>query len=380
MICLAGPAGPGARARQAISHSVDWSLPLALNSISKIDMQSRDQHHQFASDNTAGVCPEVLAALDEANRGATESYGADAWTNRVRESVRDLFETDCDVYLLSNGTAANALALAQLCQPFHSVVCHPNAHIQTDECGAPEFFTRGSKLVLVGGTNGKICIKEAEATITRQPEVHAHKPRVVSITQATELGTIYSRDEIAEISGFAKKREMFLHMDGARFANAIATLGCLPKEIAWKVGVDALCFGGTKNGAAGAELVIFFKKELSREFEYRVKQGGQLGSKTRFLAAQWLALLTDEAWLRNARHANTMARRLAERIRVAKIDLVLPVEANAVFVRLAEDVVQNLNSHGWHFYKFIEPDIYRLMCSWATADADIDQLLGDLLR
>jgi threonine aldolase len=355
-------------------------LPVEPVSVSKIDMHASGAHHELASDNTAGMCPEVSAALEEANRGATESYGADPWTNRVREFVRDLFETDCDIYLLSNGTAANALALAQLCQPFHSVVCHQNAHLQTDECGAPEFFTRGSKLALVGGKNGKIDIKVAEAAIMRQPEVHAHKPRVVSITQATELGTVYSRDEVAEISGFAKKQEMFLHMDGARFANAIAALGCLPKEIAWKVGVDALCFGGTKNGAAGAELVIFFKKELSREFEYRVKQGGQLGSKTRFLAAQWVALLTDGVWLRNARHANTMARRLAERIRVAKIDIVLPVEANAVFVRLAEDVVQNLNSRGWHFYKFIEPDIYRLMCSWETADGDINQFLSDLLR
>jgi threonine aldolase len=355
-------------------------LPVELVSASKIDMHASTAHHELASDNTAGMCPEVLAALEQLNRGAAESYGADDWTNRVRKSVRDLFETDCDVFLVSNGTAANALALAQLCQPFHSVVCHRNAHIQTDECGAPEFFTHGSKLLLIGGKNGKIDIGEAETTIARQPEVHAHKPRVISIAQATELGTIYKPDEIAAVADLAKKREMFIQMDGARFANAIAELDCSPKEITWKLGVDVLCFGGTKNGAAGAELVVFFKKELSREFEYRVKQGGQLGSKTRFLAAQWVALLTDGVWLRNARHANTMARRLAERIRVAKIDIVLPVEANAVFVRLAEDVVQNLNSRGWHFYKFIEPDIYRLMCSWETADGDINQFLSDLLR
>ena len=344
-------------------------------------MHPGEARHEFASDNTAGICPEVLAALEQANHGAAESYGDDECTKRVRELVRGLFETDCDVYLISNGTAANALALAQLCQPFHSVVCHQNAHIQTDECGAPEFFTRGSKLLLVGGDNCKIDIGEAEATISRQPEGHAHKPRVVSITQATEFGTIYSREEVVAISDFAQKREMFLHMDGARFANAIAALDCSPKEITWNSGVDVLCFGGTKNGAGGAELVIFFKKELSREFEYRVKQGGQLTSKARFLAAQWLALLTDSVWLRNAQHANAMARKLAERLRASgKIDVVLPVEANSVFVRLSEQVVRSLNSRGWHFYKFIEPDVYRFMCSWATTDADVERLVGELLR
>ena len=343
-------------------------------------MHARGAHHELASDNTAGMCPEVSAALEQVNRGATESYGEDEWTKRVRKSVRDLFETDCEVFLVSNGTAANALALAQLCQPFHSVVCHRNAHIQTDECGAPEFFTHGSKLLLMGGENGKIDLREAETTIARQPDVHSHKPRVISVTQATELGTVYKADEIAAVADLAKKREMFIHMDGARFANAIATLDCSPKDITWKLGVDVLCFGGTKNGAAGAELVIFFKKELSREFEYRVKQGGQLTSKARFLAAQWLGLLTNDVWLRNAKHANAMARNLGERVRnEAKIDTVLPVEAKAVFLRLSEPLVAELNGLGWHFYKFIEPDVYRVMCSWATTDADIDQFMSDLL-
>ena len=338
------------------------------------------ERHDFASDNTAGICPEVLAALEEANRGSAISYGDDQPTARVRDLIHDLFETNCATYLVFNGTAANALALAQLCQPFHSVVCHQNAHIQTDECGAPEFFTRGSKLLLVGGGNGKIDINEVEAIIARQPEVHAHKPRVLSITQATEFGTIYSPDEIGAIADLARKREMFLHMDGARFANAVAALGCSPKEITWKMGVDVLCFGGTKNGAAAAELVVFFKKELSREFEYRVKQAGQLGSKSRFLAAQWVGLLKNEVWLGNAGHANAMAQKLFQRLRDAKIDIAFPVEANAVFVRMADEFVRNLNSRGWHFYKFVEPDIYRLMCSWATTDEQIDLLIGDLLH
>ena len=352
-----------------------------VKSVSKIDMQPPGEHHELASDNTAGICPEVFAALEKANHGAAVSYSDDEWTSRVRELVRDVFETDCDAYLVFNGTAANALALAQLCQPFHSVVCHDHAHIQTDECGAPEFFTRGSKLLLVAGGAGKIDIREADAMIARQPEVHAHKPRVISVTQATEFGTVYTHDEIEAIAELGRKREMFVHMDGARFANAVAALGCSPKEITWQIGVDVLCFGGTKNGVAAAELVIFFKKELSFEFNYRLKQAGQLGSKTRFLAAQWLGLLSNDVWLRNARHANDTASRLADRLRaVGKIHVVLPVEANAVFVRLSEQLVLDLQSRGWHFYKFIEPDVYRLMCSWATTDAEIDRLTADMLR
>ena len=352
-----------------------------VKSVSKIDMHPRGEHNEFASDNTVGICPEVLAALEEANHGAAVSYGDDEWTNRVRELVRDLFETNCDAYLVFNGTAANALALAQLCEPFHSVVCHDYAHIQTDECGAPEFFTRGSKLLLVGGAAGKIDINEADAVIARQPEVHAHKPRVISITEATEFGTVYTRGEIEAIAELARKREMLVHMDGARFANAVAALNCSPKEITWQIGVNVLCFGGTKNGAAGAELVIFFNQELSREFDYRLKQAGQLASKTRFLAAQWLGLLTDEIWLRNARQANAMASKLASRLSAeAKIDIVLPVEANALFVRLPNQLARDLHSRGWHFYRFIEPDVYRLMCSWATTEDDVALLVSDLLR
>jgi threonine aldolase len=344
-------------------------------------MQPAGEHHQFASDNTAGICPEVLAAVEETNHGAVVSYGDDEGTRRVRELVRGIFETDCDAYLVFNGTAANALALAQLCQPFHSVVCYDHAHIQTDECGAPEFFTRGSKLLLVGGDNGKININQARDVISLQPAVHAHKPRVISITQATEFGTIYTPEEIGAAADLARKHQMLLHLDGARFANAIAALDCSPKEITWKLGVDALCFGGTKNGAAGAELVIFFKKELSREFDYRLKQAGQLASKTRFLAAQWIGLLNNDVWLRNARHANAMASQLAGRLSAnTKLKIVLPVEANALFVRMPDWLSHDLHSRGWHFYKFIEPDVYRLMCSWATTDAEIDRFVGDVLR
>jgi len=336
--------------------------------------------HEFASDNTAAICPEAWEALKEANAGGAPSYGDDRWTARVRDRVREIFEADCDVYFVFNGTAANALALAQVCQSFHGVICHEHAHIQTDECGAPEFFTKGAKLLLIGGPDGKIEIGQAEAVVARQNEPHSHKPRAISIAQATEFGTVYTRNEIAAIADFARTRELFLHIDGARFANAIASLNCAPKAITWEVGVDVLCFGGTKNGTAAGELVIFFNKEISREFDYRVKQAGQLGSKMRFLAAPWLGLLTNDVWLRNAQHANRTAGHLAQRLRnEAKIDIDFPVDANAVFARMNEQLVRDLHARGWHFYKFVEPDVYRLMCSWSTTEAAISDFITDVL-
>jgi threonine aldolase len=342
-------------------------------------MSTRADRHEFASDNTAPICPEALAALQQANFDTAASYGEDIWTARVCDRVREIFETDCDVFLVFNGTAANGLALAQICQSFHSVICHERSHIQSDECGAPEFFTGGSKLLLVGGADGKIDIGEAESIMAKQGELHSHKPRAISITQATELGTVYTRDEIAAIGEFARRRHLLVHMDGARFANAIAALNCAPKEITWKIDVDVLCFGGTKNGLGAGELVIFFKKELAREFEYRLKQGGQLGSKMRFLAAPWAALLQDDIWLRNARHANEAARKLAERLRnECKLDISFPVQANSVFVRMRKDLVRDLHGRGWYFYKFIDPDVYRLMCSWSVTDDVIAEFVADL--
>jgi len=341
-------------------------------------MDDAIQHHEFASDNTAPICPEVWHAIEKANRGAAASYGEDQWTTRLCQRLRDLFDNDCQIFLVFNGTAANALALAQLCQPFHSVVCHEHAHIETDECGAPEFFA-GSKLLLVRGDQGKIDLAKAKSVIGRQAELHAQKPRVISFAQATELGTVYQRHEIRALSEFARERSLFVHMDGARFANAVASLRCAPKEISWQSGVDVLCFGGTKNGLAAGELVVFFKKGLAREFDYRIKQAGQLGSKMRFLAAGWLALLENDLWLRNAEHANGTARRLAQELRaLTKIDILFPVEANAIFVRLEDRVAQALEAAGWHFYKFIEPDIYRLMCSWATSERAIEDFVAEV--
>ncbi|OLB17703.1 MAG: threonine aldolase [Verrucomicrobia bacterium 13_2_20CM_2_54_15_9cls] len=338
------------------------------------------ERHEFASDNVAPICPEVWAALQEANLQYAPSYGEDRWTARVCDRIREIFETDCDVYFVFTGTAANALALAQLCNPFHSVICHQHSHIETDECGAPEFFTGGSKLLLVGGADGKIDAGQVEALLTRPNDLHSHKPAAISIAQATEFGTVYRRDEIAAIVDLARAHQLSLHMDGARFANAIASLNCAPNAITWKVGVDVLCFGGTKNGATAGELVIFFDKKISREFDYRAKQAGHLGSKMRFLAAQWLGLLNRDAWLRNAQHANRAARGLATRLRMeAGIESVFPVDANAVFVVMDERLASALHARGWRFYKFIEPDVYRLMCSWSTTGEQISGLLADIV-
>jgi threonine aldolase len=336
--------------------------------------------YEFESDNTAAICPEAWAALAEANADGAASYGNDKWTRRVSERVREIFETDCEVFLVFNGTAANALTLAQLCRPFHSVICHEQSHIETDECGAPEFFSGGSKLLPTRGANGKLDLAQVEAAIRRQQGVHSPKPRVLSITQATELGTVYRADEIERIAEFARGRSLFVHMDGARFANAVAALACAPKAITWEAGVDSLCFGGTKNGTAAGELIVFFKKELALEFDYRAKQAGQLASKMRFLAAPWAGLLNDSVWLRNARRANECAKMLAEKLAAAGLKPVFPPEASAVFLRLPDQLVAQLHGRGWHFYKFIEPDVYRLMCSWSVTETDVADFIEDVKR
>jgi threonine aldolase len=338
------------------------------------------ERHGFASDNIAPICPEAWAALQEANVHYAPSYGEDRWTARVCNKVREIFETDCDVYFVFTGTAANALSLAQLCKSFQSVICHQHSHMQTDECGACEFFIGGSKLLLAGGVDGKIDINQVETLLARQNDVHSHKTGAISITQATEFGTVYTREEIGAIADLARTDQLFLHMDGARFANAIASLNCAPKAITWEAGVDVLCFGGTKNGAAVGELLIFFDKKIAREFDYRAKQAGQLGSKMRFLAAPWLGLLTGNVWLRNAQHANRAANVLASRLqKEAAIGSLFPVETNAVFVSMDDRLASGLHERGWRFYKFIEPDVYRLMCSWSTTEEEISSFIADVL-
>ena len=335
--------------------------------------------YDLASDNTAGICPESWAALEEANADAVASYGDDRWTHRVSELVREIFETDCESFFVFNGTAANSLALAQLCRSYHSIVCHEYSHIETDECGGPEFFSAGAKLLPTPGADGKLDLVIVQAMLLKQRELHSPKPRVISVTQSTELGTVYTRDEMSAIAEFARRRSMFLHMDGARFANAVATLGCSPPEITWRAGVDVLTFGGTKNGTGGGELVVFFKKELAQEFDYRAKQAGQLASKMRFLAAPWAGLLRDGIWVENARRANASAQELARKLKeVAGFEPAFPRQANAVFLHMPETLVRRLHARGWHFYKFIEPDVYRVMCSWALTGQVIDEFVADV--
>lgn len=338
------------------------------------------QKNMFASDNYSGVCPEVWQAMEEANHGYANSYGDDDWTARACDALRDFFETDCQVYFVFNGTAANSLALASLCRSYHSVVCHEMAHVETDECGAGEFFSNGTKILLVPGAEGKIDLDAVHHTITRRQDIHYPKPKVLSITQATELGTVYSPDELKAVGDLALQHDLRLHMDGARFANAVAALDASPKELSWRSGVDVLTFGGTKNGMAVSEAVVFFDRSLAEEFDYRCKQAGQLASKMRYLAAPWVGLLGSGAWLKNALHANHCAQLLAqELLSVEGITLIHPVQANAVFVQLPESLVAALHAAGWHFYTFIGSGHARFMCSWQTREDDIRRF-GDELR
>lgn len=338
-----------------------------------------EPHRQFASDNGAGICPEAWEALVRANTGHAPAYGEDRWTARAADLLRELFEIDCEVFFVFNGTAANALALAALCQSYHSIICHELAHIETDECGAPEFFSNGTKLLLVPGADGKVDLEAVRETARRRTDIHYPKPKVLSLTQATELGTVYSVDELDRISETVRRLGLNVHMDGARFANAVATLGVSPKEITWKVGVDVLCFGGTKNGMPVGEAVVFFNRQAAAEFDYRCKQAGQLASKMRFLAAPWVGMLESGAWLRNAQHANRMAQLLAEQLRdLPGVRIINPVQANAVFVQLPPGVADALHAAGWRFYSFIGTGGARFMCSWDTTEDDVAALVEDL--
>jgi len=333
----------------------------------------------FASDNYAGVCPEAMEALHQANHGFEFAYGNDHYTKKASDKIREVFETNCDVYFVFNGTAANSLALAAMCQSYHSVISHDLAHVETDECGAPQFFSNGTKLLTVPGDNGKVDVKEVERTITKRDDIHYPKPKVISITQSTELGTVYSLSELQEIHRIAHKHKMKIHMDGARFANAVASLNVRPSEITWRVNVDVLCFGGTKNGMPVGEAIVFFDRELSQEFGYRCKQAGQLASKMRFISAPWITMLESGGWLKNAMAANAAAQKLAAKLKsIQGIKISSPVQANAVFVEMPATVINHLRDKGWYFYQFIGEGSARFMTSWATTDERIDELVADV--
>ena len=333
---------------------------------------------QFASDNTAGLCPEAWDMLLRANAGSVSSYGDDPWTARACGMIRDLFEHDAEIFFVFNGTAANALALAAMCQSYHSILCHEIAHVEADECGAPEFFSNGTKLLLLPGAGAKLHPAMIRRAVERRRDIHYPKPRVATVTQATELSTVYSVDELAAIGATCRELGLALHMDGARFANAVAALGVAPRALTWEVGVDVLCLGGTKNGIGVGEAVVFFRKELAAEFAWRCKQAGQLASKMRFLSAPWVGLLENDVWLANARRANAAAARLEAGFRaIPGIEVLGHRDANALFARLPAPIADGLRGRGWRFYDFIGSGGHRFMCSWATTAADVDALLAD---
>ena len=336
---------------------------------------------EFASDNSAGIGPEALAALLAANSGRARSYGEDECTRQACDALRQVFETDCEVFFVFNGTAANSLALASLCQSYHSIICHELAHVETDECGAPEFFSNGTKLLLAGGAHGKIDLAAVEALVSRRRDIHYPKPKALTLSQSTELGTVYSVQEAHAAGALARQLGLRLHMDGARFANALAALQVSAADITWRAGVDVLSLGGTKLGMPVGDAVVFFDRELARDFAYRCKQAGQLASKMRFLAAPWLGMLKDGAWLRHAAHANAMARLLADRLAIVPgVSLMQPVQANAVFAAMPEPAMAALRADGWLFYTFIGLGGARFVCAWDTTEAHVEALVADLTR
>ena len=338
----------------------------------------------LASDNTSGVSPAIMTAMQAANHGDAKSYGADTHTAELTQHMRELFShPDLLVYPVFNGSAANCLALAGVVRSHEAIIAHEQSHIENDECGMPEFFT-GAKLLTAGGANGKLEPAHAERVIKLAAcgGVHHSRPRVISITQSSEMGTVYTPQEILALSQLAKLHNLLFHMDGARFANAVATIGCHPADISWKCGIDIMSFGGTKNGAMIAEAVVFFNPALAGDFGHMRKRAGQLASKQRFIAAQLIALIKNNLWLENAAHANDMAERIANALMTLPgIEILLPREANALFVRLPKPVADALLAKGHYFYDWpIQgPDVYRLVTSFSSAPAEIDEFIKDVM-
>lgn len=332
----------------------------------------------FLSDNASGVCPEAWRALAAANAGHAPPYGDDSWTVRAVELVRELVGApDCAVFFLFNGTAANALALSTLCPPFGVVGVSPAAHVLTDECGAPGFFGHGLQLHPLSARLGKLD-PAAFGSWVSQCDIHVGKPAAVSLSQCTELGTVYTLAELETIREALRHLGLKLHVDGARLANACAALGSSPADIARASGAQALVLGGTKNGLPGSEALVLFDRGLAEGFPYRRKQTGQLASKHRFLAAPWVGVLEDGAWLRHAANANAAARELAHAARELGLELVHPCDANEVFLHLSTGTAERLAVLGWKLY--FEPawEGWRAVCSWDTTSADIADFVRDL--
>jgi threonine aldolase len=343
----------------------------------------------FSSDNVTPACDAIMAAVNAANEGCETSYGGDEFTARLQELATKLFETEVAIFPVTTGTAANSLALSQIVAPFGAVYCYEAAHIVTDECGAPEFFTGGAKLIGFPAADGKIRPEQLSEAIAFAQEMGVHhvKPAAISLTQATEWGTVYDLSELAAISEVAKQHHLPMHMDGARFANALIHLNCTPAEATWKRGVDVLSLGATKNGALCAEAVVFFDPSMAAQFERRRKRAGHLWSKLRFLSAQLLAYLENGLWLDNARHANAMAARMAQGLKsISGARLLHPVDANEVFALLPEATIGALEKQSFKFYRW---PLYaadtggaaiRLVTSYATSGADVDEFIAAARR
>jgi len=332
----------------------------------------------FASDNNAPVHPAVFQAMLEVNRGDVIAYGDDRYTREAHKKFREAFGTDIRVFFVFNGTGANVSALSQLARPYHAVICADTAHIQNDECGAPEKFT-GCKVHVLPTTDGKIKAEQIKPLMHSVGFQHHAQPKVISITQATEMGTVYTREEIMDIARFAHSNELFLHMDGARIANAAAALGIGFRELVTDTGVDVLSFGGTKNGIMLGEAVVFLNSRLAREFEYVRKQSMQLASKMRYIAAQFTALFTNDLWLQNANHANQMAQLLAEKVsHIPQVQITQPVETNGVFAIIPKEAIEKLQQK-YFFYVWNETrSEVRWMTSFSTTREDVEKFVAAL--
>jgi threonine aldolase len=335
---------------------------------------------RFLSDNTASACPEILAAMAQANHGRLPAYGEDEWSARLDRAFSDLFGKEVRAFVVSTGTAANALALATLSPPYGAIFAHQEAHIATDECGAPGFFTGGAQLALLQGDHGRLAPAAFRAALAAHPtHLHSVQAAVLSVTQATELGTVYRRHDLTQLAAAAHERGMTVHMDGARFANAVAFLNCHPGDITWRSGVDVLSFGATKNGALAAEAVVFFEQALVKDFELHRKRAGHLLSKSRYAAVQLLTYLEDGLWLRNAARTNHLAHRVGH---AAGNALLHPVEANEVFLRLGIERRAALRAADFEFYDWgaEHRGEARFVVSWDQPEEDVQALCTALER
>ena len=337
---------------------------------------------KFASDNVTGACPEVLEAVIKANDGIVPPYGNDEISGVLQEKFSKIFEKDVIVYPTASGTASNALALSAISPSFGNIYCHKFSHINVDECGAPEFYTGGAKLVNLDGNNGKIIAEELDNNISGKGVVHHTQPSSVSITQLCETGVTYNLDEIKKISEIAHKHDLNIHMDGARFANALVSLDVSPAEMTWKSGIDILSFGATKNGCMAAEAIIIFDKDLVGNLPFLLKRSGHLLSKMRFVSAQLDGYISNDVWLKNAKHANNMAKKLSDGlVSTNQIKLEYPTEANEVFVRLPKKMVEHLNSEEYMMSQGeLDGKVVRLVTAWNTKNEEVNEFLNTIVK